>query len=93
MFKKFFEKLRLIYKDPSLSKKIIFVLGALVVFRFLANIPVPGVDLDRLNQFFNNTSLDFLGLINLMSGGGLTSLSIMMLGVGPYIPLLSLCRL
>jgi preprotein translocase subunit SecY len=85
MFKKFFEKLRLIYKDPSLSKKIIFVLGALVVFRFLANIPVPGVDLDRLNQFFNNTSLDFLGLINLMSGGGLTSLSIMMLGVGPYI--------
>jgi preprotein translocase subunit SecY len=85
MFKKFFEKLRLIYKDPSLSKKILFILGALIVFRFLANIPVPGVDLERLNQFFNNTSLDFLGLVNLMSGGGLTSLSIMMLGVGPYI--------
>lgn len=83
MIKTFFEKLRLIAKDRSLSKKILFILAAFVVFRLMAAIPVPGVDTASLQQFFNSNQ--FFGLLNILSGGGLSGLSIIMLGVGPYI--------
>jgi preprotein translocase subunit SecY len=76
-------KLRAIFKDKSLRKKILFVLGALIIFRVMATIPVPGIDPLRLQEFFSNN--EFFGLINLFSGGGLSNLSIVMLGVGPYI--------
>jgi preprotein translocase subunit SecY len=79
----FISKLRLIFKDRNLRKKILFVLVALILFRFLAIIPVPGVDVVRLNEFFSNNQ--FFGLLNIFSGGGLSNLSIVMLGVGPYI--------
>jgi preprotein translocase subunit SecY len=59
------------------------VLGALIVFRFLSSIPIPGIDALRLQTFINNNQ--FLGVLNMFSGGGLSTLSIMMLGVGPYI--------
>ncbi len=78
-----FEKLALVVKDAQLRSRLFFVLGALVVFRILAAIPIPGVDVDRLAQFFSNNQL--LGLLNIFSGGGLTNLSIVLLGVGPYI--------
>ena len=55
----------------------------LFLFRVLASIPVPGVDHARLAQFFGSN--EFFGLLNLFSGGGLSQLSIVMLGVGPYI--------
>jgi preprotein translocase subunit SecY len=61
----------------------LFVLGALVVFRALAAIPIPGVDQTVLEQFFTNNQ--FLGLLNIFSGGGLANLSIVMLGMGPFI--------
>ena len=83
MISKFFQKLKLIFKDRNLSRKIIFVLGALVVFRLLAAIPIPGVDTVALQQFFAQNQ--FIGLLNVFSGGGLSKLSIVMLGVGPYI--------
>ncbi|MEY2641310.1 MAG: hypothetical protein RL150_703 [Candidatus Parcubacteria bacterium] len=83
MFGTFFTKLRLIAKDATLRNRILFVLGALVVFRLLAAIPVPGVNHNALASFFENNQL--LGLLNLFSGGGLSALSIVMLGVGPYI--------
>lgn len=79
----FTHKLKLIVQDGSLRKRILFTLGALLVFRALAAIPVPGVDINALQQFFSNNQ--FLGLLNIFSGGGLTTLSIVMLGVGPYI--------
>lgn len=79
----FFRKLTLVFKDESLRKRIFFVLGALVIFRILATIPIPGVDIVRLEQFFSNNQ--FLGLLNIFSGGGLSNLSIVMLGVGPFI--------
>ena len=60
-----------------------FTLGALILFRVLASIPIPGVDSGRLTQFF--ASNEFFGLLNIFSGGGLSQLSIVMLGVGPYI--------
>src|SRR3989344_2923134 len=78
-----FEKLSLIFKDPDLRKKLFFVLGALVVFRVMAALPIPGVDLDQIRQFFAGNR--FFGLLNIFSGGALDNFSIAMLGVGPYI--------
>ncbi len=80
---KFFHKLKLMLKDRSLRRRLLVVLGLLVVFRLLAAIPVPGVDTARLASFINNNQ--FFGILNLFSGGGLSTLSIVMLGVGPYI--------
>lgn len=79
----FFQKLKLIVTDPSIRNRVLFVLGALVVFRALAAIPVPGVDMLRLEEFFQNNQL--LSFFNIFSGGGLANLSIVMLGVSPYI--------
>ncbi len=76
-------KLRVIFGDAAIRNRILFVVGAVVVFRFLAAIPIPGVDRGRLEQFFQNNQ--FLGLLNVFSGGGFSRLSIVMLGVGPYI--------
>ncbi len=72
-----------IFKVKELRNKILFVLALLVLFRFAAAIPVPGVDVIRLKQFFAGNQL--FGLLNIFSGGGLSNLSIMMLAVGPYI--------
>jgi len=59
------------------------VLSLLAVFRLMATIPVPGVDVLRLKSFFEGNQL--FGLLNIFSGGALSNLSIVMLGVGPYI--------
>src|SRR3990167_5664457 len=77
------DKIRLIWGDRTLKKRMLFVLGALILFRILSHIPVPGIDVSRLQSFFEGNQ--FLGLLNLFSGGGLSNLSIIMLGVGPYI--------
>ncbi len=79
----FFQKLKLVITDNVLRRRILFVLGALIVFRLLAAIPIPGVDVFQLEQFFANSQ--FFGLLNVFSGGGLSNLSIVMLGVAPYI--------
>jgi len=79
----FWTKLKMIWTDASLRKKILFVLGALIVFRLLSAIPIPGIDTVELNRFLTNNQ--FFGILNIFSGGGLSNLSIIMLGVGPYI--------
>lgn len=79
----FLQKLKIIVTEPVIRKRILFVLFALVIFRALAAIPIPGVDQAILEQFFANNQ--FLGLLNIFSGGGLANLSIVMLGVGPFI--------
>lgn len=76
-------KLLQIFKIPDLRKKIFYVLLGLVAFRVLGAIPIPGIDPVKLAQFFNSNQI--FGFFNLFSGGGLTNLSIVMLGVGPYI--------
>jgi preprotein translocase subunit SecY len=81
----FFKKISLIIKDSSLRNRIIFVAVALVVFRLLSVIPVPGIDSLKLQAFFASPAGDIFGLFNIFSGGGLSQLSIVMLGVGPYI--------
>ncbi len=79
----FFSKIHSVLSDTGLRRRLIFVLGALVLFRVAAIIPVPGVDGTALKQFL--ASNQFAGLLNVFSGSGLTNLSIVMLGVGPYI--------
>ncbi len=68
---------------PDLRAKILFTLAMLVVFRFVAHVPVPGVDVQALSQAFQSNQL--LGFLNLFSGGALANLSIAALGVYPYI--------
>jgi preprotein translocase subunit SecY len=79
----FSQKLKIIWSDRSLRNRILIMLGLLIAFRLLAAIPVPGVDTARLASFLNNNQ--FFGILNIFSGGGLSTLSIIMLGVGPYI--------
>ncbi|HEY0980317.1 MAG TPA: preprotein translocase subunit SecY [Candidatus Paceibacterota bacterium] len=79
----FFKKLKTAIMDRSLRNRILFVLGVLVIFRLLGTIPVPGVDTSRLTEFLANNQL--LSLFSTLSGGGLSSFSIVMLGVSPYI--------
>ncbi len=76
-------KLGMVLKDSVIRKRILFTVLALVVFRLLATIPVPGVDVFQLERLLANNQL--FGFLNIFSGGGLSNLSIVMLGVGPYI--------
>ncbi len=78
-----FNKIILLFKIPDLRKKILFVLGILAIFRIMANIPIPGVDAEALQRFFGE--FEILGLVSIFTGGALETLSIAMLGLGPYI--------
>ena len=72
-----------LFKIKDLRNKALIVIGLLIVFRILAVIPVPGIDAARLRDFFASSQLfSFLGV---MAGGTMSNLSIIMLGVGPYI--------
>ncbi len=77
------ETLSKIFGNADLRKKIAYVLALLVLFRFAAHIPIPGVDVANLKAFFNSNA--YLGLLNVFSGGALENFSIVMLGVGSYI--------
>ena len=68
---------------PDLRRRILITLGILVAFRFLAHVPLPGVDADALAALFDRNAL--LGLYDLFSGGALKFFSLVALGVFPYI--------
>ena len=76
-------KLLQILKRPDLRNRVFFILGILVVFRLISNIPIPAVDSSQLRDFFAQNQ--FFGLISAFTGGSLGALSIGMLGLGPYI--------
>jgi preprotein translocase subunit SecY len=76
-------KFKLVLGDKFLRNRILFTLSVLVLFRLMAVIPIPGIDTVRLQEFMSGN--DFFGLLNIFSGGGLSHLSIIMLGVSPYI--------
>jgi len=78
-----FTKLTQLFRDKELRNKIIFVLLIFGIFRLAASIPIPGIDTENLKQFFSGNQ--FFGLLNLFTGGALSNLSIVMLGLGPYI--------
>lgn len=79
----FLTTLRNSFKSPEIRQKIIFTLAIFLVFRFFAHIPVAGVDLTALKNLFESNQ--FLGLLNIFSGGTLANFSIMALGLNPYI--------
>ena len=72
-----------IFSEKEIRNKLLFIFGMLVAYRFAAVIPLPGVDVARLQRFFDENQ--FLGLLNVFSGGGLDNVSIVLLGVAPYI--------
>lgn len=78
-----FNKIAQIWKIKDLRNNVLFVLGMLILFRFAAHIPIPGVDVTALREFFASNQI--LGLMNLFSGGVMENFSIMMMGVAPYI--------
>lgn len=77
------EKISLVWKIKEVRSKILFVLAMLFIFRIAAHIPVPGVNLTALKSLFEGNQ--FLGLLNVFSGGSYDTFSVVMLGVGPYI--------
>ncbi|MFH1714416.1 MAG: preprotein translocase subunit SecY [Candidatus Nealsonbacteria bacterium] len=78
-----FQKIIQIFKIKDLRAKVIFVLAILGLFRLMANIPIPGIDTEKIREFFAGNQI--FGLLNLFTGGALDNLSIIMLGLGPYI--------
>jgi preprotein translocase subunit SecY len=71
------------FRLPDLRQKLLFTLGLLVVFRFIAHVPMPGVNLAALERLFDENQ--FIGFLDLFSGGALASFSIAAMGVYPYI--------
>ena len=72
-------------KYGDLSRRLVFLLLALVVYRIGAHIPVPGIDPDQLKQLFNSQSGGILNLFNMFSGGALSRFTVFALGIMPYI--------
>ncbi|MBD3366099.1 preprotein translocase subunit SecY [candidate division WWE3 bacterium] len=70
-------------KNEEIRKKLLFTLGVIVLFRFLAHIPVPGVDTATIRSYLDQSRI--LGIFDLFSGGAFRNFSIVTLGVGPYI--------
>ncbi|HCP60269.1 MAG TPA: preprotein translocase subunit SecY, partial [Dehalococcoidia bacterium] len=68
---------------PDLRRRILIVLGILVIFRFVAHIPLPGVDLGALQELFQRNQL--LGMLDMFSGGAMKRFSVAAMGVYPYI--------
>ncbi len=79
----FWQKFASALKDEVLRRRIGFTVGILVLFRVLSTIPIPGVSEDNLARLLSSSQ--FFGFLDLFSGGGLSNLSIVMLGVGPFI--------
>ncbi len=71
------------FKTPELRKKFLFTLGVFVAFRLFAHVPIPGVDTARLAELFRGNQ--FLGLLDIFSGGTLVNFSVMALGLNPFI--------
>ena len=80
-----FDKLANIFRIPDLRKRILFTLALLFVYRLGGHIPTPGVNADKLAQFFEQNRGSFLGFVDLFSGGQLRRLTIFALGIMPYI--------
>ena len=80
-----FEKLANIFRIPDLRKRILFTLGLLAVYRLGGHIPTPGINADRLQQFFEQNRGTMFGFVDLFSGGQLRRMTIFALGIMPYI--------
>jgi preprotein translocase subunit SecY len=80
-----FEKLANVFRIPDLRKRILFTLGLLAVYRLGGHIYTPGINPEKLQQFFEQNRGSMLGFVDLFSGGNLRRLTIFALGIMPYI--------
>ena len=71
------------WKTPELRRKILLTLSLFVVFRIFAHVPIPGIDHAKLSALFSQNQ--FLGLLDIFSGGTLVNFSVLALGLNPYI--------
>ena len=71
------------FRVADLRRKLLFTFGILVIYRFAAHVPVPGVDREALRNLFNNNEL--LGFLNILTGGALQNFSVLAMGVYPFI--------
>lgn len=81
--KKIQQKLRQIFQNQELKKKLIFTATIFLVYRLLSHLPLPGIDVAKLSDLF--ASSQFLSLLNIFSGGTLSNFSIVAVGISPYI--------
>jgi preprotein translocase subunit SecY len=79
------EKFSNIFRIPDLRRRIGFTLAMLAVYRLGGHIPTPGVNAERLQQYFEQNRGSFLGLVDMFSGGQLKRLTVFALGIMPYI--------
>jgi preprotein translocase subunit SecY len=82
---KFLEAVANIFKIPDLRNRLLFTLGLLAVYRFGAHVPVPGIDANKLEAFFQDNPGTFFGFIDMFSGGMFRRLTVFALGIMPYI--------
>jgi preprotein translocase subunit SecY len=82
---KFLESFANIFKVPDLRKRLLFALSLLAIYRLGARIPTPGVNVDKLQQFFQQNAGSLFGLFDMFSGGQFRKLTIFALGIMPYI--------
>ena len=78
-----FDSLLNALRAPDIRRRVLYVLGLLIVFRLLAAVPVPGIDKAQLKTFVEGNAL--VGLLDLFSGGGLSHFSVVAVGMNPYI--------
>lgn len=81
--KKIQQKLRQIFQNKELKKKLIFTATIFLIYRLLSHLPLPGIDVAKLSDLF--ASSQFLSLLNIFSGGTLSNFSIVAVGISPYI--------
>ena len=80
------DAIRNAFRLPDLRRKLLITIGILVLYRFAAHIPVPGVDREALAALFGGEDANILlNLLNFFSGGALAQMGIVALGVYPYI--------
>ncbi len=75
--------LKSIFREKDIRRRVFFAIGVITIFRFLAHLPLPGVDAAALKRLFASNAL--LGLLNVFSGGGMENFSVVSLGLNPYI--------
>ena len=83
--KKFFEIISNIWKIEELRARILVTLGLLLVYRFGAQVVLPGIDASKLGALGDNTADGLLGLLNAFTGGAFANASVFALGIMPYI--------
>src|SRR5208283_412542 len=82
---KFFEAFLNIFRVPDLRKRMYFTLGLLAVYRFGSQVPTPGINIQRWQEFFGSAQGSMFGLFDLFAGGNIRRLTVFALGIMPYI--------